>query len=353
MGEVEIHVLIIDQGNSVSMDNQDVLYKNKYQTLMVGSFLVGAVFSVFALINLLNGQFLEALIELVLIGLIGLSAWKLKSILTSKYSHVFTIGFTCLIVIVWLSVASLDSTPITSFMWVFAMPIIAYALNGVRHGFMLTVLITTVAMVIYYTRYPSQEFAFNFIEWLNVGLCLATIWVAVHFYEKGNFVSKKTLIKRVIHDRLTGLKTRDQLYKTYKQYPNNEHSLILIDIDQLSKINATHGYLMGDVVLISMAKIITENMPDSAHAFRTGGDEFAIFLPNSHNHKETHIDLVGRIFAEMQAYQTVCKNDIIKVEVSMAKASLMSDGDNLNILIKQADELMKQAKTSKHHKIAM
>lgn len=333
------------------MDNQDVLYKSKYQILMVSLSLSSIVFGVFMLINFSKGRLIGASLELVLLVLSGLSIWKLKPILASNYASVFTIAYTSFVIMIWLFVASLDTTSIASFMWVFAIPIVAYAINGMRYGLKLTVLIIAAVAAVYFTRYATTSYDLKIIGWFDVGLCIATIWMAVHFYEKGNVISKNNLIKMVDHDRLTGLKTRHQLYPIYQQYPNNEHSLILIDIDELSKTNAAHGYLIGDMVLISMAKIITENTPDDAHAFRMGGDEFAIFLPNSH--KETHIALVRRIFADMQNYQTEFKNDTIKTQVSMAMASSVSDGNNLDVLIKKADELMKQAKLAKDDKIAV
>lgn len=328
------------------MDNQDVLYKNRYQAIMVALCLVSVVFSVFVFTNCLQGRFLEASIELGLLLLSSLSAWKLKAILASPYAQVFTVGFTCLVAIVWLFISSLQNTSITAFVWIFGMPIVAYPANGMRHGFILTMLITAITMVVYCMRYPTQGYEFTLIDWMNVSLCMSTIWMAVHFYEKSNFYSKKDLIKLAAHDRLTGLKTRDQLYKIYQQYPNNEHSLILIDIDHLSKINAAHGYTIGDMVLMSTAQIIMENLQENEHAFRIGGDEFAILLPNSH--REQNLALVQRISVDVNAYQAEFKNDIIKVQVSMAVASMVSDGNNLDTLIKKADELMQQVKPVKH-----
>lgn len=333
------------------MENQAVLYKSKYQILQVILFLSSIVFGVFMLINFLHGRFAGALLELLLLTINGVSIWKLKSILASNYASVFTVTYTAFAITIWLSIISLHTTSLTSFLWLFATPIVAYSINGVRHGFKLSALIIAATTVIYFIRFPMPLNEIKIIGWLNVILCTVSIWLAVHFYERGNFFSKKDLIKMATHDRLTGLKTRDQLYQVYKNASKNEHSLILIDIDDLHTLNATHGYLIGDVVLISMAKILLENLPNNAHAFRMGGDEFAIFLPNSQS--EPHIAMARCIFAEMLAYQTVFKNHIIKVQVSMSMASLPSDGNNLDALIKKADELMKQAKLAKDDKIAV
>jgi diguanylate cyclase (GGDEF)-like protein len=58
-------------------------------------------------------------------------------------------------------------------------------------------------------------------------------------------------------------------------------SLIMIDIDHFKQINDNYGHQAGDKVIITIAKIIKDNIRFSDIAGRYGGEEFCIILPNT------------------------------------------------------------------------
>ncbi len=58
-------------------------------------------------------------------------------------------------------------------------------------------------------------------------------------------------------------------------------SLVFIDLDDLKKINDTHGHSAGDAALNHAATIISENIRQTDVFGRLGGDEFAIILTNT------------------------------------------------------------------------
>ena len=55
-------------------------------------------------------------------------------------------------------------------------------------------------------------------------------------------------------------------------------SLLAIDLDDLKRTNDTNGHAAGDERLRVAARLITGNLRRTDHAFRVGGDEFAILL---------------------------------------------------------------------------
>src|SRR6476660_1836097 len=55
--------------------------------------------------------------------------------------------------------------------------------------------------------------------------------------------------------------------------------LVLIDIDNFKSINDRFGHLVGDDVLIALARLMREEYGD-AQAYRIGGEEFALLLPD-------------------------------------------------------------------------
>jgi diguanylate cyclase (GGDEF)-like protein len=56
-------------------------------------------------------------------------------------------------------------------------------------------------------------------------------------------------------------------------------ALLMIDVDDLKTTNDRRGHLAGDEVLRTVAQIMRANLRRGDHAFRIGGDEFALLLP--------------------------------------------------------------------------
>jgi diguanylate cyclase (GGDEF)-like protein len=72
-------------------------------------------------------------------------------------------------------------------------------------------------------------------------------------------------------------------------------SLLLIDVDDLKKVNDQHGHSGGDELLATVGRIITAIQRRSDRAFRIGGDEFAVLLPQTEIPEATN--LARRILA--------------------------------------------------------
>jgi len=58
---------------------------------------------------------------------------------------------------------------------------------------------------------------------------------------------------------------------------------LALDIDYFKRVNDDHGHLTGNEILQTVAKILvdeSEKVPN-AKAYRVGGEEFNIILPNT------------------------------------------------------------------------
>lgn len=85
-----------------------------------------------------------------------------------------------------------------------------------------------------------------------------------------------------LYDSLTGLRNRrffDEELDSSMQL--DTFCLIMIDIDYFKKVNDSYGHLMGDLVLKAVAKKLQSSCREGADAFRFGGEEFAVLLPNT------------------------------------------------------------------------
>ncbi|MGC9461439.1 GGDEF domain-containing protein, partial [Vibrio genomosp. F10] len=104
-------------------------------------------------------------------------------------------------------------------------------------------------------------------------------------------------------DPLTGLKNRralDEAMSDFKYNPSHAPvCLVMSDIDHFKAINDGHGHLVGDEVIKAIADSITQTLPDNAAAFRLGGDEIIILLPEYDlSHAQTFIDDLRHAIAE-------------------------------------------------------
>ena len=68
-----------------------------------------------------------------------------------------------------------------------------------------------------------------------------------------------------------------------------EGALVYADIDRFKSLNDTLGHPAGDAALVHFARIIREQIRAGDVPARIGGEEFAVWLP------ETGLDLGGRI----------------------------------------------------------
>ncbi|WP_049975923.1 diguanylate cyclase [Azospirillum sp. B506] len=58
-------------------------------------------------------------------------------------------------------------------------------------------------------------------------------------------------------------------------------SVLMMDIDRFKMINDTHGHAMGDQALVRLGEICRNELRDTDHIGRVGGEEFAIILPET------------------------------------------------------------------------
>ncbi len=115
-------------------------------------------------------------------------------------------------------------------------------------------------------------------------------------------------------------------------------SLILLDIDYFKNINDTYGHLVGDEVLIQIAKILKRTVRQTDSVGRWGGEEFLLILPQTD--QEQACILAERIRSEIQTYPFASTQPLT---CSFGVTSYQ-DGDSKDKMLQRADKAMYQVK---------
>jgi len=81
------------------------------------------------------------------------------------------------------------------------------------------------------------------------------------------------------HDPLTRLANRAEMHRNLKRAAASAEptGVIFIDLDHFKEVNDTHGHLIGDRLLIALARRLIHAAPDELAA-RFGGDEFVVVV---------------------------------------------------------------------------
>ncbi|MEW6527754.1 MAG: GGDEF domain-containing protein [Spirochaetota bacterium] len=156
-----------------------------------------------------------------------------------------------------------------------------------------------------------------------------------------------------ITDPLTGLYNRryfiEQIeleFKRAKRY-NRDLSLLMLDIDHFKSVNDNYGHQVGDIVLRKISSIIINQLRDSDLAFRYGGEEFMVILPETK--ADDAINVAKRMKQEIMESEHAYRNLNFKVTASIGIVSIkdmLSKFETVDDIIKKVDDNLYKAKNS-------
>ncbi|HZV54295.1 MAG TPA: diguanylate cyclase, partial [Rhodocyclaceae bacterium] len=158
------------------------------------------------------------------------------------------------------------------------------------------------------------------------------------------------IVRLAHHDDLTGLLNRHalqaQLQQTLAGARRDGHqvAILLIDLDRFKDINDTLGHPVGDRLLIEMAKRLASSVRASDTVARLGGDEFVVVLPNVDN-AMTVASIASKIRRNLSDLYRIDEHSLYATP-SIGITLYPMDGDNAEILIKNADTAMYHAKAA-------
>ncbi|TSC70060.1 MAG: hypothetical protein CEO12_557 [Parcubacteria group bacterium Gr01-1014_46] len=172
------------------------------------------------------------------------------------------------------------------------------------------------------------------------------------------------LEKDLIHDSLTGLRTRaffeEELGVYLKAFTTLEAgkrrewfgfktlSFLFFDIDNFKKINDTYGHSYGDEVLREISKVINRSVREGDTVARWGGEEIvACLLGANEQDARDKAQSIRKVIEKL-----TFTNDVLNITVSVGVATNWK-GTTFLELIERADKALYQAKESGRNKVVV
>ena len=162
--------------------------------------------------------------------------------------------------------------------------------------------------------------------------------------------------KQSQHDSLTGLLNRESWgKKALQEIEKNKRyghifSIAFIDLDDFKKINDTYSHQTGDLVLKTLSSLIAKNLRASDLAGRFGGEEFAVFFPQTG--VRTAADSLERILKLFSNQNIEDKNIYCTFSAGVVEMNPLREL-TLEEYLSRADEAMYTAKKSGKAKIVI
>src|SRR5437660_8911240 len=173
-----------------------------------------------------------------------------------------------------------------------------------------------------------------------------------------NARSVEKIQELTITDDCTGLYNARHLYKTLETEVYRsarfgyEFTVLFIDLDRFKQVNDTHGHLIGSKLLAEIGYLIKAQLRLIDYAFRYGGDEFVILLPQTG--KDSAL-VVARRLRDTLRTSTFCQEEGLNLNVraSMGVATFPHDAKTPHDIIRQADDMMYLVKNTSRDDIGI
>ncbi|MGE3809029.1 MAG: GGDEF domain-containing protein [Gemmataceae bacterium] len=177
------------------------------------------------------------------------------------------------------------------------------------------------------------------LEWI---LLLAVLLTTVAILMRVNRLQEDALFDAVTglrNHRFFQIRLREEIERTDRY--GKPTSLMLLDLDNFKEVNDRYGHAVGDLLLRSVAELLTKNVRATDMVCRYGGDEMAVILPDTPLHD------AGRVADRCrEAIANMPFDHKVDIAVCVGVAVYPDHALRADMLIRAADAAMYRAKRS-------
>lgn len=302
--------------------------------------LIGSLYSLIFSILLFYIDSINAAYISVLLTVLAPSVYSIALCLKASHNTLQQIANASSVIFAIGNVAIIYFAQDINFIWLIIYPttIAAYSASTSKYkSLVLLVSICTVFLILYpiLPSYPLLVFVMTY----------TLVFAFSHLFSMHINIDNQTLAELSLKDSLTGLKNRRALEIEMTEESNSVEGVIFLDIDWFKNINDTHGHIFGDDVINALGEVILKNKTPSDEAYRYGGEEFILTCKHANNCKLTAEQIHKK--AQEITFQNECR---ITVSIGVA---FKHNNENLDELIKRADQAMYQAKQTGRNKVVV
>ena len=154
--------------------------------------------------------------------------------------------------------------------------------------------------------------------------------------------SNEIELKKADYEFMTGVLRRgagEYRIKDYLENANHKNGImIVVDLDDLKKINDTLGHRVGDEAIVGIADVLKSSFRQSDIILRYGGDEFVVFVPEEENNLELMVDRIGTLVDKVASISVGEKKEK-NIHCSIGYATTI-EGDSFDTLFSRADKAL-------------
>jgi diguanylate cyclase (GGDEF)-like protein len=177
----------------------------------------------------------------------------------------------------------------------------------------------------------------------HVGGFMDQVWSRAGAEEERRDLAERAeaLLVHAEQDPLTGLANRRALERFCQQLvPGGDVSLVIIDVDHFKAVNDRFGHSVGDLVLQTLAGVLTRSVRTMDVVARWGGEEFLIALPGGSGRQGA--DAADRVCRRVRTHPWRRLVEGLAVTVSVGVAS--GPASELDVVLGRADAALYRAK---------
>lgn len=204
---------------------------------------------------------------------------------------------------------------------------------------------------------PISETALHLVQLFNLTVVFAMFSYLASYYLQMVVRAQRKLKEMATTDPLTGLFNRRHMQflaeSELARFERSGHpvSFLLLDADYFKAINDKYGHETGDQVLVTLSRLIRDELRTQDLVARWGGEEFLVLLPDTR--ADSARGIAERIRASLESFPWKQVADQNLVVTLSAGISELREGDDLNSVINRADHALYRGKGAGRNRVEL